>query len=396
MKKIGKARVLMILTGMGAATLLVTCVTTTPVQNPQQFPTPGAVWLSRTCPSTMNSCLQSAANDTEVEAYYAAIGARPTKDTLDKWKNLNGFDAGGDVKAIYFNNADLAIGREMHCKQNNANIACYVTNYGPPPFANGAQNPGWPNSTQALADAVAGNNPFATVAMEFSPNNSVLFYVYDGKGALTDDAALDGQGPKSVPEMCMSCHGGAYDTGTHLPSGSSFLPFDLSKFLYSSQNGYTKPNQEEVFRQLNALVLSTNPNQGNSDNPIGTLINGWYHGNVNTPGTTADESFVPQGWIHPTGNGTENQDANNLYVGMVKNSCLTCHMAAPQGLDWITYGQFKNYVTINTIQTDVCQNHEMPHAEIPYLYLQNNVLVLAAFQDYLNYLKNQGSNILTC
>ena len=52
-------------------------------------------------------------------------------------------------QGFYFNNGDLQLGSEMHCNQNGAKIARYVSNYGPPPFPSGNtidNNTTYPNS----------------------------------------------------------------------------------------------------------------------------------------------------------------------------------------------------------------------------------------------------------
>ena len=126
-------------------------------------------------------------SEAEANNYLTTIGARG-----DTWANFiqrNGFATGGDDHATYFNNGDLRLGRDMHCRTNatsNPNqpkVACYVANYGPPPFIAGAggapgqANPAWPNQSQALSDALSGfatrnPKPFAVVAMEYSPTPS--------------------------------------------------------------------------------------------------------------------------------------------------------------------------------------------------------------------------------
>src|SRR5262249_22445110 len=71
----------------------------------------------------------------------------------------------------------------------------------------------------------------------------VRFYVYAPSASNPNEedlalaAALDREGFKSVPQMCMACHGGDYDTQTHEAQGASFLPFDVFSFLYSQKPG---------------------------------------------------------------------------------------------------------------------------------------------------------------
>src|SRR5204862_4439341 len=119
----------------------------------------------------------------------------------------------GDTSAIYYNAGDLGFGREMHCRQSadaNPDVACYVTNYGLP-----AGDP-----VLALSQAIAHDPPVATVGMDYSapPGGGakvVKFYVWNAAGNLQNQAALDSEGFKSVPQICLVCHGGTYSESTH-------------------------------------------------------------------------------------------------------------------------------------------------------------------------------------
>ena len=76
----------------------------------------------------------------------------------------------------------------------------------------------------------------------------------------------------------MACHGGTYNVATNSVTGASFLPFDPFNFRYPRNSSLTFDAQQESMRQLNTLVLATNPNQ-----PIIDLINGLYpNGITNT------------------------------------------------------------------------------------------------------------------
>jgi len=93
--------------------------------------------------------------------YYQQIGAfrSPSSggaSTLTNFKIKNQFvlsdgttPRNAGFQGFYFNNGDLQLGSEMHCNQNGAKIACYVSNYGPPPFPAGNtidNNTTYPNS----------------------------------------------------------------------------------------------------------------------------------------------------------------------------------------------------------------------------------------------------------
>lgn len=442
-----------------------------------------SLWLSRHATTTADTV-----------PYYRTINA--LGDTLSNFKQRNGFNAATEVSAVYFNAGDLNLGRGMHCTQNNDVIACYVSNFGPVP----AQQ-GFPNSTQALSEAIVGTSPFATVAMEtaleptpktvsvrerdgvpttnqgvqqcpftgndgpptgvdvdtgldlfpgdtvdFSatgtiwsgvclagqnpaagwntisnnpdlplsgtapysligkvgtgvyfligdslsythrgqggrlklrtndeiPGNGtgsfsvtvtvhrqVRFYVYGPPPAesLQNNAALDTEGAKPVPGLCLACHGGRYDPQTLNVTGASFLPFDVFSFVFSAQPGFTLvPDQQEKFRQLNSLVKKTGPNKANPNNPIVEFIDGLYSdGTVDTPGTAANNRYVPTDWLAQ----------QSVYNIVIKPYCRTCHIAMGPANDWTKRTQF--IASKPSIQNSVCNLHDMPHAEVPFL-----------------------------
>jgi hypothetical protein len=290
---------------------------------------------------------------TEATAYYNAIGAIPAKDTFAKWKTANGFDSGGDAVAYYYNAGDLGLGREMHCKQVGANVACYVTNYGKPLF------PPASDPAASIAAAIAGNDPIATVAMEYAAGGgggAVQFYVYNNVGSLAPQAELDSEGLKNVPHICLSCHGGNYIESTQTVEGASFREFDVFSFLYDEVTGFNLANQQEAFRRLNAMVKATSPNSANANNPIVNLIDGMYPCGVNTSGCAASNSYVPPGWSTP------GQSA--LYNTIPKIYCRACHIAQASYIDWTQYSQFTTFS--NQIQRAACTTRDMPHAEVPF------------------------------
>ncbi|MGC2527246.1 MAG: hypothetical protein WA639_05840 [Candidatus Acidiferrum sp.] len=327
---------------------------------------------------------------------------------------------GKDVNARYGNALDLQLGRDMHCWQAPNTFygpvtACYVSNYGPAPFdsINQVENPMWPNLEEAVDEAIdslplPSITPFATVAMVYAPNgigtnkDQVTFYVFDQTGNLLDNAALDGEGFKSVPRMCMTCHGGAYLTSTHSVTAaqgghiSSFLPFDVYGFYYSQKiSGHGLDDQQESFRQLNNLVLTTNPNPA-----IANLINGLYSGNVATPGTTIlGDSYVPSAWsANPT-----------LYKGVFRKYCRMCHIAQDSPSDFSTLAEFGR---VDVEPQFVCGygggggGGVMPHAEVPFGGLAGSTKFsglgvgfwwdFTAISDMNSFLDQGGNNPFPC
>ena len=303
------------------------------------FPNPSANWLSR----------PGVGDGNEAQQYYIAISAPAT---FDAWKTAYGFSGSNDVEAIYYNAGDLGFGREMHCRKNgsgsNYTVACYVVNHGL-----GAATPVEP----ALTAAIANQNNLPTVAMVYSRTldnlaNDVAFYIYDPSGNRLDGVALDSEGDKFTPRMCLACHGGTYDSFTNSVYNANFLPFDVASFQYSQQAGYTLAAQQEKFRQLNALVKDAYPTP-----QITELIDGWYAGagGVNTPGSTFDGNFVPSGYVSDPG----------LYNNFFKPYCRSCHVAQ-LGYPLSAPDQLLAWNVANNLNAgyDVFHVFDMPHAEL--------------------------------
>lgn len=295
----------------------------------------------------------------ETSLYYQTIHA-PT--TLADFKRSFGFGAAGsdEASAIYYNDGDLGIGREMHCRSFDLIVpssergrACYVSNYG---VVNGVPNFGG-DPQAALNDAVAHRNAFATVAMVYTPPitapNSVKFMVYGSTGNLQNTAQLDQHGfNTSVPNNCMVCHAGSgqYDDSSHSVTGAYFLPFDVFSFKYSENPSFTFPAQADQLRRLNDHVNHASPTAG-----IAQLIAGMYAPKlVSDPTATANNTYVPPGW-------STGRVPTKLYTSVVKPFCRTCHLSQTSGMDWTTYDGFTAFK--NQIVDDVCEGHSMPQAE---------------------------------
>ncbi len=277
--------------------------------------------------------------------YYTALGAAAGCDdhgnligpllTFAKWKKQWGLDnpAAGS-KAIYANKADLNLQRNMHGISNANGTAYYVCNYPRVDNLDIGTN---------LDNARNNHNLVACVAMEYSPTAGVSgnqpftkFFVFAPSGGLLQSVNLDGRGEKYIPGSCVVCHG-AHDefarineNGSTSPDlGALFLPFDLDNFAYSSAAGLTKADLESSLRQLNKLILNTNPNQTITD-----LIAGWYP----APTSTFTSTFVPAGWTAH----------KKLYEDVVKPHCRTCHVAMPKNfegddLSFPTFDEFNKF-----------------------------------------------------
>jgi hypothetical protein len=199
------------------------------------------------------ACNSEQSCETEAVNYYKAIGAldasgKPTQTgTFKGFKAVNGFGAdpnsptNGEVRAIYYNNADLGFGRDMHCRSGSFLfsffVTCYVSNYGDGTHTFGS------DPQTAISNAANNTGRIATVAMEYSfcrvfcgPQPQIYrvqFFVFSNSlnndpndGSLLPSGALDSEGQKAVPGLCLDCHGGQYDPAVREAKNANFLPFD--------------------------------------------------------------------------------------------------------------------------------------------------------------------------
>jgi hypothetical protein len=342
-------------------------------------------------------------NQATSDAYYTQLGVLggPTlRDNFTDWKATNGFNndptilVGGEANAQYFNNADLQLGRDMHClKTVNAgktHVACYVSNYGSGPII--VQGDPQTGVQEAVDHSI---QPAATVAMEYDdqglsppPVDAVQFYAYKGNGDPFENPALDSEGNKFLPQNCMACHGGTYNAGTNRVEGASFLAFDVFSFIYDNRAAKHKglEDQQEQLRQLNSLAKATKPNNTNPDEPMVSFINGmyaWSGCNVDTVGCRAQDGptvahpadqgpFTPPGW-------TTNATTTALYQTIPRPYCRTCHLSQSNTFppDWTAFTQMTDPGNKPDIQLRVCiqtltngvpngSQKFMPHAEVPY------------------------------
>jgi hypothetical protein len=308
--------------------------------------------------------------------YQAATDANPggTRDTLNHWKAANGFHtdgtpAPGEATGIYFNNGDLKFGRDMHCRVTNNTpgaTACYVSNFG----AVGTDDAPLALS-QAEAYEASGQSapqPAATVTMEFDSTAgpaAVQFWAYKGDGTYLAHPALDSQGPKPIPDICLACHQGTYSgTPGAKVSGGVFLPFDLDSFLDDTATPFPSsakvtPAVQQQFHLMNNMITGTNPTGG-----ITQLVNLWY------ASTTASVPFTFNQGAKQLDSGLPFIHHEPLYDSVVRIVCRTCHVALPNhnpasGNDWTSFDQMNGQSGF--IQSLACApTLKMPHAEVPW------------------------------
>lgn len=311
--------------------------------------------------------------------YYNTIDpGGTTNPTLSAWWTNHGFaaDGSGGTRAAYLNHNDLGFGRDMNCKTTGNDLACYVTNYGLPD-----QNPANADNAENSVAAQRG----ATVAMEYKASEpadrQVRFFVYGGGDPATAGklkfADLDGLGPKSVPHLCLVCHGGTYDDVTKNAVQARFREFDLQSFKYSGgrswdyapspDNNNLTANELTAFAELNKMVRDIQPNTS----AIKELIDNWYQGNFGA-GTKPTQTVVPSGW---------NSEAT-VYRNVYGKSCRTCHVARDGG----SANAFLNFRTSSNFQvTDyaVCNSPKlMPNAYITYKNFWNDLQRVIDFRNF--------------
>jgi mono/diheme cytochrome c family protein len=334
------------------------------------------------------------------EAYYRAIDPTAARDTLAKWKAVNGFETGtgSEVNVVFGDRRDLGYGRRMYARQNpDGTLAFYVENY---LIEAGG---GYAYTPLNLDAAIVRDSRWLVGinAIEFSPGPNgggafPKFYNFNAAGVRQLTVNLDGQGEKAMPGPCISCHGGRGDALTppdangmrhfNLVQNSTsqqrgdvqarMHPFEPDVFDFSSTRpGFSRAEQEAGIKAINRMILCTYPLAGTSTQPedacrpvagesewqgtAAELIKAAYGGDGLPNATFADE-FVPLSW-QAAGQGT-------LYREVVATSCRTCHImrgtAAESDIDFHSYEKFVAYA--DRIKAHVIDRGNMPLAKIVY------------------------------
>ena len=240
-------------------------------------------------------------------AYYEAVDPNSERDTLTKFKAVNGFGTAGgalgEVSVIVGDQRDLGYGRRMTGRQNaDGTLAFVVENY-----LVGAYGPYSPLNLEAAIYPEAKWH-VGTNGIEFSPGydanctsaprcstNFVKFYTFDPiTGVRLSTVNLDGRGYKAMPTVCASCHGGRADpltpaagspTGKALFAklmnsaskadypggnvggvrgdiGAQLHPFEPASFDFSTIPAFTRAMQEAKIKTINKMVLCSFPIPG--------------------------------------------------------------------------------------------------------------------------------------
>ena len=329
-------------------------------------------------------------------AYQQATNAQSggNRATLPQWKAINGFTSAppssgqlcgnpspGEACGLYFNNGDLKFGRDMHCRVTNANgaTACYVSNFGVVGTDDAALALNQATAYESSGQAASSPQPPATVTMEYDPVATdplagVQFWAYDIQGNYLAHPALDGQGPKPIPDICTACHQGSFQPSQSGVSGAAFLPFDLDSFLdntgapFPAHSAFVT-SQQTQFHALNNIIAGI-PAPGISPPPaVAQLIEPtfWYSNTTTSTPFTFNQGAAQ---LPPSDPFAGHEP---LYDSVVKVVCRTCHVAIPASagaLQWNTYTQMSTGGG-TTISSFVCgpgaTPSPMPHAQVPWL-----------------------------
>lgn len=334
-------------------------------------------------------------------AYYAALDPNRQRDTLEKFKAVNGFGSGTgeEILVVFGDKRDLGYGRRMYVRRSpNGNLAFYVENY--------LVNPGVDYSYSPLnleAAILQDRNWIVGVnAIEFAPgpNGGAPFprwYNFNGRtGERNTFVDLDNRGEKAMPGPCISCHGGRGDALT--PPGADgnpqfnlvrnavsgqrgdvtgrLHPFEADAFDFSATRaGFTRAEQEAKIKKINSWILCTYPlpapsafpedqcrpvaSQSEWQGTAAQLIKAFYGGD-GLPSPTFSDTFVPPSW--------EAAGQSTLYKEVVAPACRTCHNMRGTGgnsdIDFTTFEKFAAYA--DRIKIHVFDRGNMPLAKIVY------------------------------
>jgi len=161
------------------------------------------------------------------------------------------------------------------------------------------------------------------------------------------EVQLDSQGPRSLPHLCMACHGGRFDPATGKVTGATLLALDPAGF---SWGGVGRAREEERIRNIN-LAIFTSPGIAPG---VLQYITDLYGGRQSVPGTTVDDNRVPSGWATQPG----------LYQQIYRPFCASCHSAMTGSLDFRSFGDLQREK--DRVKAAVCGG-TMPHAEVPFI-----------------------------
>lgn len=386
-------------------------------------------------------------------AYYVAVDPTNAKDTLAKWKAANGFGnsaTGTEVSVVFGDVKDLGYGRRMTARKNNdGTIAFWVENY----LVSAAAN--YTYSSLNLDAAVVRDKRWhvGTNAIDYSPPPGVAvtadcgncypkFFTYHPTSEQRLlEAQLDGRGTKTMPGICINCHGGRGDPlradGSFPRSVNSVTlsgdvqahlqSFVVDSFGYSSAPGYTRADQEARFRTINQWVLCSYPLKNGTVKPTGNaedvcrrvagfnewqgsaaeMVKHWYGGPGMASSTFSDtDVYVPMSWRAAS----STVATETLYKSVIAPTCRVCHVlrgtenqAVLPGYDadisFMTYSDASNKDFVNyadRIKVHVFDRGNMPLGKLIYERFWNSTQpeTLATFLESKGKVVRDTSNVL--
>lgn len=336
--------------------------------------------------------------------YYKTIDLNSNRDTLTKWKQLNGFDAGDTAHVIFRDAVDLGYGRDIHMRRRaDGGIAVYVQNFQVSNLS--GQTPYGPLNLDAAIDQDPQYH-VGTNALEWGPldldgdgqpddlngdgsvgpdDYVVQFFTFDTRPPYARKLAVnfDGEGDKAMPVPCLTCHGGRADPllldGSFPHQGDArghLQPLDLDRFEFSSRSGYTRADLEAGLKQINQAVYDSyaaslppsNPTTPQANRWYSTearaLLEGWY-GGAGLPNASFNGSFVQSGWQpDPSSSTAPPAGADHLLQDVEGVYCRSCHLLrgsnGQSDLDFASYSKFVGFSA--ETQFRVYDQGEMPLA----------------------------------
>jgi len=377
------------------------------------------------------------------DAYYRTVDPNNQRTTIDEWKALNGFveplpstttglAAMGITHALYRNSTDLGFVRNVYIRvKANGDVVALLENFAsfgrtfnqhPDEVTQGcntAFDATLPVAQHCTSGGIDGfeqrdlSGVMASVVMEYSavtPGGAKFtqFYGYGNDGNRVSALDLTGRGKdESFPGVCATCHGGSPGSvdsaGNFIPPdlgyegaregnfGAGFLPWDPDLYEYHDPNGaglnvgsgiYSRANQEGIFKELNQIVLTTNPTVATRE-----LVEGWY-GGAGLP-NAFNHLFVPTGWSNSVADST-------FYKTVIAPYCRACHVqrAFPEGhsnpnaqtntvLDFNTSANFNTYAS--QAADTVFSRTTMPMALVTYDKFWKDSVAVQNFIDYLQF-----------
>jgi hypothetical protein len=257
-------------------------------------------------------------------------------------------------EAVYGNPGDLGVGRRAYCQQKMRGppvpgmyTVCYATAHGIQPGQPGFNDPGIiTHPTEGVGDDFI----LSMVITKDASGTVFLALGKNGKYPLLPTVQLDTEGPKLLPFVCTSCHGGRYNPSTRKVDGASLLPLNPGLLAFAS--AADQAAQEEKIRNINLMIYNSEPRSA-----IGAYILGLYNGALGQPGARAQPDYVPAGWAPQAG----------FYRQVVRPYCTMCHLAQPGGKGSYNFASWGNFQgNAGAIYGSVCAQHTMPHSELQF------------------------------